>query len=305
MTPYLSIVITGRNDNYGVNFLGRLNTFLKSLNYQVEQFPNLIEVILVEWNPPPDTPPLKDVIFTPNNLQLRIITVSNDVHKLLHSSSPMLEFYAKNVGIRRANGKFVLVTNPDILFTNELITYFSMKELDENMVYRTDRYDYVGDGIENVNVEDYVNYAFSNTFLAHLCVYYGSETAAVDHPTNIHDIPKSLIIQQSLHLNACGDFILASKKSFETVKGLWETQQQKWHLDSYSMLKFYGHKIPVLVFLAPYCIFHMDHPRKEPDVKYDPYFASLILNNPNILVSDTQDSWGLEGLNLPEITINK
>jgi hypothetical protein len=300
MTPYISIVITGRNDNYGVNFLGRLNTFIKSLSYQVKEFPNLIELIIVEWNPPHDTLPLKDVIHLPDNLNVRIITVSNDIHNKLESKTPMLEFYAKNVGIRRAHGEFVLVTNPDIIFTNEMILFFAKRELNKDWVYRTDRYDYLGDGIENINVSDYVDFALSKTFLANLCVGYGSETVKVDLTGNNPALPISNIVPASLHLNGCGDYILASKQNFFKIKGLWETQIQKWHLDSYSLLKFYGHKFNVNVLLAPFCIFHMDHPRKEPDVKYDPFFASQILQNPNVLTSNTQNYWGLDGINLPE-----
>ena len=297
MNPYISVVITGRNDNYGENFLDRLNIFIKSLDHQVIDFPDLIELIIVEWNPPVDTPPLMDVIIQPKNLNCRIITVSNQIHETLNSKSPMLEFYAKNVGIRRANGKFVLVTNPDILFTNELITYFSTKHLDENSVHRVDRYDYKGNEIKDVAVEDYINYAASNTFLAHIC--YNENNISVPVNPKEH-FPVSVIKPYSLHLNACGDFILATKENFLRVGGLWETLSQKWHLDSYSLLKFAGNKIGMNVLLFPYCIFHMDHYRKEPDVKYNPSFSDKIINNPNILLSDAGEDWGLNNIELTE-----
>ena len=32
------------------------------------------------------------------------------------------EYYAKNVGIRNSEGEFVLITNPDIMFTQEIVS---------------------------------------------------------------------------------------------------------------------------------------------------------------------------------------
>lgn len=302
MNPYISIVITGRNDNYGENFLDRLNVFIKSLAFQVKHFENLVELIIVEWNPPKDTLPFKDVLDIPSNLNCRIITVPNSVHKTLNLKTPMVEFYAKNVGIRRAKGEFVLVTNPDILFTNELMTYFSFKELNTGHVYRVDRYDYKDNGIKDVPVENYLNYAAGNIFSAHICYKESNITVPVEDP-NL-GIPMSNIEPYSIHLNACGDFMLAAKQTFLKIGGLWETQIQKWHLDSYSLLKFVGHKINMNVLLFPYCIFHMDHARKEPDVKYDSKFADDIIRDPNILVSETKENWGLNNINLPELIIN-
>jgi predicted O-methyltransferase YrrM len=302
MKPYLSIIITGRNDNYGVNFLDRINTFIKSLAYQVTPYPDLVELIIVEWNPPKDTLPLKDVLSIPNNLTIRVITVPPEIHNTLHVNSPMLEFYAKNVGIRRAKGEFVLVTNPDIMLTNEMIIWFAKKELNKDRVYRTDRYDYNGDGLENIEPNQYINYALSKTFLAHLCIEENNISLTIDDPA---DIPKKFISKiepYSIHTNACGDFILANKESFFKVKGLWETNHQKWHLDSYSYLKFLGHGIPTEVLLFPLCIFHWDHPRKDPDVNYNLQFANLVITNPDILKSDTQDFWGLNNFILPELT---
>ena len=81
-TPYLSVVIVGRNDDYGVNFLERLNTFVRSLDHQVRNYSDLIELVVVEWNPLDDRAPLKDVIVNTNNLNLRIITVPPEIHAL-------------------------------------------------------------------------------------------------------------------------------------------------------------------------------------------------------------------------------
>jgi hypothetical protein len=52
MRPYISIVVVGRNDDYGGDFLKRISTFARSLGRQVSKHPGLIELVVVEWNPP-------------------------------------------------------------------------------------------------------------------------------------------------------------------------------------------------------------------------------------------------------------
>jgi hypothetical protein len=48
---------------------------------------------------------------------------------------------AKNVGIRRARGRFVLATNIDVLFSDELIQLLANRGLNEDAMYRIDRHD--------------------------------------------------------------------------------------------------------------------------------------------------------------------
>jgi hypothetical protein len=48
---------------------------------------------------------------------------------------------AKNVGIRRARGEFVLATNPDLLFSNALFAFLASAALRADCMYRIDRHD--------------------------------------------------------------------------------------------------------------------------------------------------------------------
>lgn len=104
----LSIVMAGRNDLYGGGeYARRMNQCLASV------VPIGCEIIFVEWNPPSDRPPIQSVI---EHSGVRIITVPSDVHDWQHGSEmmPMFEYRAKNVGIRRAKGDWILVINSDI-----------------------------------------------------------------------------------------------------------------------------------------------------------------------------------------------
>ena len=107
------------------------------------------ELILVEWNPPPGRPGLDEVLNWPQDLgpvTVRIVTVPPDVHaQFPHAEKlPLFQMIGKNVGIRRARGRYVLATNIDILLDDETVIYLRDR-LTPGTVLRVDRYDVPGD----------------------------------------------------------------------------------------------------------------------------------------------------------------
>ncbi len=112
------------------------------------------ELILVEWNPPSERPPLEAALAWPADFgpaSVRIVTVPSDLHATLpHSAAlPLFQMIGKNVGIRRARGRFVLATNIDILFDDATVRYLRDRLAPGNML-RADRYDVPGDLRENM-----------------------------------------------------------------------------------------------------------------------------------------------------------
>ncbi|MFX0132319.1 MAG: hypothetical protein ACFFDN_01605 [Candidatus Hodarchaeota archaeon] len=112
----------------------------------VERYNLHTELIIVEWNPFKNKKPLKDVLDwskKPSMLDIRIIQVPKSVHDKLPNSNKMsfFEFIAKNVGILRANGEYVLSTNADIIFNDSLIKFFRSKRLSNKAFYRINRCD--------------------------------------------------------------------------------------------------------------------------------------------------------------------
>lgn len=149
--PYLSAVVTSRNDDHGGNMGRRMQTFVDAWFAQVRKHGLDIELILVEWNPPSDREPLAKALKWPEGVgsdRLRIITVPASIHaRFLHADSlPLYQFVAKNVGIRRARGQFVLATNIDVILSSELCAFLAEERLDPKKIYRNDRYD-VSDAI--------------------------------------------------------------------------------------------------------------------------------------------------------------
>ena len=123
---HLSVVAASRNDDHGENLHYRMQYFLDGFIAQCKKHNLNAELILVEWNPPENKLSLSKSLIYPKELgpcEIRIIRVPRELHlQFEHSEQlPLFQMIAKNVGIRRARGKFVLATNIDILFTDALI----------------------------------------------------------------------------------------------------------------------------------------------------------------------------------------
>ena len=179
MKPYLSIVLTGRNDDYGGDFNSRLSRSLRWLTHHIESSQLPAELVLVNYNPINNKPSLKETIEWDQNrqyLQYRIITIPAEIHQTLinpqiRKTVPLFEFPAKNAGIRRARGEYILSTNADIVFAPEILQFIGKQQLAPNFFYRTDRCDFlqVDEGLEIIeNKEAYINQIQQNTFLVSL-----------------------------------------------------------------------------------------------------------------------------------------
>ena len=161
--PYLSLVVTARNDDHGGNFLPRMQVFVTSWIEQARRYGIPSELIIVEWNPPPDRPRLYDALHWPPDLgpcEVRFIEVPPELHARYPNSGalPLYQMIGKNVGIRRARGQFVLSTNIDILFSDELAQYLASQRLEHGRMYRIDRYDAMGDIPLDARVDEQLAY---------------------------------------------------------------------------------------------------------------------------------------------------
>lgn len=142
--PYISFVAVSRNDNYGGNLVQEVQIFIDSLAYLSEKYQLPSELVFVDWNPPADKPKLKDSFKLPSSsayLKTVFVEVPSAVHKSLKDSERffLFEYIAKNAGIRRARGEYILVTNPDNFFAEEIIAFIAKRKLREDAFYRIGR----------------------------------------------------------------------------------------------------------------------------------------------------------------------
>ena len=68
----------------------------------------------------------------------------------------------KNVGIRRARGRFILATNIDILFSDELAAFLGTQQLRTDRMYRIDRHDAMSDVPAGAPIEEQLAYCRSH-----------------------------------------------------------------------------------------------------------------------------------------------
>lgn len=181
--PYLSLVVTARNDNHGGSLLTRMQAFINGWIGQCQRHGLSSELIVVDWNPPAGRPPLVEALHWPLDTcpcTVRFIQVPADVHRLYkHAEAlPLYQMIAKNVGIRRARGAFVLATNIDIIFSDELVSYLAQRTLEAYTMYRIDRHDIMSDVPVEATVEEQL--AYCQTHLIRINVREGTFSLTPD-----------------------------------------------------------------------------------------------------------------------------
>lgn len=234
--PYLTLVFTGRNDDFGGDFNGR---FFRALRFNHEHLTRAgipHEFIFVEWRPIAGRPYLATVLAEAfpelGPAELRSFVVDAAYHDAL-SLNPRLqfqEFIAKNVGIRRARGSFVLTTNTDIYLSRGVIDTLAERSLDSNTLYRAPRHDLKGNSdvsfLDWDVLEDERNWEIVNQ------------------------------IKPPLFTNASGDFLLLDRQTSQRLRGFNEIYRTaKIHMDGNFCVKAHASGVRLLDIGAP--VYHV------------------------------------------------
>lgn len=279
-TPfYISIVATTRNDDHGGDLLRRTQTFLNSVYHQAKRTGLHVELILVEWNPPTDRPLLKEVLVGPDDdapVTLRVIVVPPEVHNTYGFSKALglYQMTAKNVGIRRAKGEFVLCTNVDVVFTNECFDILSKRTLKNGKYYRTNRCDVPKEIMDVKSLDGQLDYASKN-MIRRMGKTRGQEAVAL--PRFIYWFPRVAALLNSVWLFfwklshpgefpyfmmdtvTCGDFTLMSKVDWLNIEGYAELDMYSIHIDSMGLWSARALGMEQEIFPYYACVYHIDH----------------------------------------------
>ena len=246
--PYLSVVIASRNDDYAGGMLGRLQVSLNAFIEQMERFDLPSELLLVDWNAPAGKE-LWDAIRWPSSVlrrcTVRVITVPPQIHATFPFADrlPILIHRARNVGIRRTRGEFILPTSSDILFSNELVQWFARRELDPGCIYRIVRRDVPERALQFESTDKRLRYCRN-------------------HVQQVHKRDASYHIPGLPHLftNGAGDFTLMSRDMYFRLHGIPEEREfHSMHFDG--ILCFMAHAAGAreVELGAPMRIYHVDH----------------------------------------------
>lgn len=120
--PRLSFVSCARNDNYGGNFIWRLETALNFLGDNLDKLDRLedVEVVVTDWG---SENPLSTVLSLNKAASLitRFVMVSPSLAKGVEPVSEFLWVVAENAAIRRSRGDYVAEIWGDILLTEDFL----------------------------------------------------------------------------------------------------------------------------------------------------------------------------------------
>ena len=266
--PKLSVVATTRNDDHGGNQLARTQLFIEGLAEQSNRFELPVELVLVEWNPPPGRPPLAEALRWPRSdwFEPNIVVVPPEVHgKLPHAKGlPLFQMIAKNVGIRRAQAPLVLATNIDILFSDDLVKAFH--DLKADTMYRVDRRDIVADLDKNplptpaecralpwvrAHTRDGQQYPDGRRppWLARTRSRFNRTVWNALHGGAL----------PPLHTEACGDFTLTTREVWFAMRGYPEWPMYSFLIDGIALFQAYRAGVEMVTLPPPMVIYHLEH----------------------------------------------
>lgn len=303
--PYVTFLLTARNDGHAGNFLHRLKVCVDANTALFNKYGLPAEILIIEWNPVEGKERLIDAVEwpeDPGNVSIRIIEVPREIHERYPNSDemPIYQFTAKNAGIRRAAGEYIISTNADIVLSEELVQFLADRRLSSGKFYRADRHD-VGKTVPlDLSPEEQLDFCWKNlvrlnTIKGKLpadrigcaktvagrflrrplsffterrpwpgrCMYLLVKAALTRTPTPeelAH--PKKI---EHLYRTASGDFLLMSKKDWLDIKGFPELTTQ-WHGDSYVCIKSAGAGLEQTLLKPPMVAYHQEHDRS---VHYD------------------------------------
>ena len=337
MAPYfqLSIVVAARNDNYGGDFNQRLSRSILWNASLLEEWQIATEYVIVNWNPDTKKPMLQSAISWPVNLkyvQFRIIEVSEILHKnqvKRHSLKPanVLEFIAKNVGIRRARGHAILCTNADVRLSVDVIRNIAQKPIEDQVLYRAIRLDIdqkserapkrcitrwflQGSTIRTPKYWPYaIQYVYAHLFSALKRLYY-------KNAPNWYYVPSISRAEKVLFdypFNASGDFALMTKSSWFKLGGYRESCIISTHVDSMHLVDCLRSDMRVELFAGAY-VYHQEHarrysfdsPSKEMHFMYNllcKTITSYIMGEAKDKISADQDEWGMSDEQLESVYV--
>jgi hypothetical protein len=331
-TPKISFVFGVHNPSYAGDLLGRTQRCLRGLVYLANRFRLAAEIVIVEWNPDPGQPAFREGLTWPDPLggvRLRFIEVPAAIHRRFPNADriPIFEYLAKNVGLRRARGQFLLATNPDLFYSAALVTFLARRSLAEGRFYRVDRSDLDAMIPSGASVDAQLR--FCHRHVAQVHAYFGSfpprrraprerhwgrwlETQyealragrpASGRPTNGVEA-RLLTPHDGLHRNASGDFFLMARRHWHDLRGYPELYTHS-HIDAILCWIAASAGLSQRILPSSCRLYHQHHDRvlhaMFPQTDWRPWYEQYLQALQHGRRMDTNgDDWGLVGEELPE-----
>jgi hypothetical protein len=277
--PALTIVLTGRNDNYGGDFNARLFRTLRFNHERLAEAGLSHEFVFVEWNPVPGQPTLASLLAREVDLldtSLRRFVVDSRYHAAFSQGAALdyLEYIAKNAGIRRARGTCVLATNTDIFLSRGVVRALATGTPAAGTLYRAARFD--------------LKLGADQT---------GIDWAGLEDARNHVRAPE---LRPPLFSGGSGDFALLDRETFRRLRGYNEVYRlARVGIDYNFLVKAHSAGVPIVDIGAP--VYHVNHvgsfrlsKRVYRDAAAEGAWGKRTWHSHSV-VYENPDTWGLGG----------
>lgn len=278
--PYISFVVTSRNDNHGGDLRKRMMIFYEGLIHQCNKFKLPCELVMVDWNSPDQNELLNTVlppVSTSDYLSVRYILVPPEIHDQYRFSEELglYQMIAKNVGIRRAKAEFICCTNIDLLFSDALFKELAKRNLEQGKFYRANRCDIPATINEKESVEDQLKFCEANVLKrlgkhSEFALIY-DENGRLFKSNVFNPVlrflnwlkPKLLSKEEAqfrvIDTDACGDFTMMSRLDWEKIEGYLELEMYSLHIDTMALFAAVAQGIEQEIYPQDMCSYHIAH----------------------------------------------
>lgn len=330
-----------RDPAYGGGLFHRAQIFFDAFITFARRHALACEIVVVEWNPVADAPRFRELLSWPASLgpvTVRFIDVPAAVHARLPNAQlvPFMNTRARNVGVRRARGTYILVTGADVVPNGKLIDFLARGRLSDRAFYRIDRRDLSRDLPAGWSPAWQLAFCRCQDVTVH--TYYGSirerrtwhplarrktrhrHQAVLDEyrrhlncptypgPADAFGEDRLIIPADGLHRNASGEFFLMHRDRWHDLRGYTELST-RGHGDSLLCWTAASAGLEQVILNPPARLFHQPHGRAAasnwPATDWRPWYARYLecRRTGEALITNAED-WGLRDEALPEWTFD-
>jgi hypothetical protein len=187
---YLSIVVTGGHIGTDEGFLARVQTFFNHIGEGLLRIPLAdIELVFVDYATAHGQPHPHEVLAIPRGLKGRtkFVIVPPPTRKRYGSkgvSRPISDLLARNIGIRRSRGEFVVALTPDIFLPDNFFELCAQRAFNAGVLYTATRRNIEGGQAELATINEPWRNAPGEQFFSF--EYLAQNLTVVDHLAWVH-----------------------------------------------------------------------------------------------------------------------
>jgi hypothetical protein len=282
----ISAVIVSRNDNYG----GHLNErSIYCFNSAIETYD---EIIYIDWNSPTYSLlyDIKDHINFKGNFKHFVITpeIASILTHYDEHAQKCCEVLARNIGLRRATGDWLISTNIDIIHPKREELEKTLLGLDQNTFYT----------ISRRHTDWNIIKKFHNGSIP-FNEWKSLQKYLIENSEERYFEEKTVSGDDYSIINCCGDFQIAPKHVWYGIKGMEEDLIYSLYADTNVQKKAVMHGFDLKALYNP-ALFHIEHGRGGGgfldgiNKRTNDPFRAIINQN----LTQNSDTWGFSDIDI-------